>query len=214
MLAEAKRVIPFLSDVVTEDLDRGGLTIAGLDAGTVAFTEGEPCRHVAFVVAGRMRVYKAAADGRELTLYHITPGQSCVLMLSSVLAVTDYPARAVAAVDSHVLLLPIPTFRRWMERYPGVRDYVYTAFARRLANVMMLVDQVLFKNMDQRLAALLLERTLAGPPVLEATHEGLALELGTAREVVSRLLKSFEHAGAVKLKRGRIRVVEIGRAHV
>lgn len=208
MLAEAKRLFPFLSELDDAALARAGLIVTRLPAGTAAFVEGEPCSHVAFVLDGTIRVYKSNPDGRELTLYHVTAGDSCVLMWASVLANADYGAHATVAVDADVLLVPVGLFHDWMQRYEAVRNFVYEAFAKRLAAVMLLVDEILFRHVDQRLASLLLQQTSETTPVLERTHEQLALELGTAREVVSRILKSFEADGAVKLYRGRIEVTD------
>lgn len=208
MMTEARRLFPFLEDIAEEDWGKAGVIATRLPKGAAAFVEGEPCRHVAFVVDGAIRVYKSSADGRELTLYHVTAGDSCVLMWASVLADARYGAQAVAVTDADVLLVPVAAFQDWMQRYDSVRRFVYEAFAQRLAAVMLLVDEVLFRHVDQRLASLLLQRTTSEAPVLSTTHERLALELGTAREVVSRILKSFEEDGAVRLFRGRIQVTD------
>lgn len=205
---EATRIFPFLNRIEPEALRHSGVRRMVMAAGTPAFTEGEACQHVAFVLEGAIRVYKTAPDGRQLTLYHVGPGDSCVLMLSSVLADTGYPAQAAAAVPCHVILLPVVEFLSWLERYDDVRRFVYESMAARLAAVMLLVDEIVFRRMDERLAALLLQRTSEAAIAMNTTHEQLAQELGTVREVVSRILKSFEAAGAVTLHRGRIDVVD------
>lgn len=208
MLDEAKQLFPFLRAVDAADWEDAGVTTARLPKGSAAFVEGEPCRHVAFVLRGAIRVYKAGPDGRQLTLYYVTPGSSCVLMWASVLADARYNAQATAAEDVDVLLVPVGAFQRWMQRYEPVRRFVYEAFAQRLADVMLLVEEILFHQVDERLAALLLERTTTRQPELQMTHEQLALELGTAREVVSRILKTFEDEGGVRLSRGRVVVTD------
>lgn len=208
MLEEARKLFPFLNAIEAEEWAAAGIAAARLPKGAAAFVEGQPCLHVAFVLSGAIRVYKTGPDGRQLTLYYVTPGESCVLMWASVLAGARYNAQAVAAEDSYVLLVPVGVFQDWMQRYEPVRRFVYEAFAHRLAAVMLLVEEILFRHVDQRLAALLLERTTPEEPELQATHEQLALELGTAREVVSRILKSFEEEGAVRLARGRVAVVD------
>lgn len=204
---------PFLRAVEPGELQASGLRRMTLPPGTPAFVEGEPCRHVAFVVDGAIRVFKTAPDGRQLTLYHVTAGDSCVLMWSCVLADADYPAQAEAATECDVFLLPVGEFHGWLERYEPVRRFVYESMARRLATVLLLVDEVVFRRVDERLASLLLQRTSAANPELVITHEQLALELGTAREVVSRILKSFESAGAVALHRGRVEVLDRAALH-
>lgn len=207
-LDDAKKLFPFLQTLDEEELRGGGIVKATLPKGAAAFVEGEPCRHVAFVLSGSIRVYKTSEDGRQLTLYYVTAGDSCVLMWASVLADARYNAQAMVSSDADVLLVPVPVFHRWMQRYEAVRRFVYASFAHRLAAVMMLVDEVLFRHVDQRLATLLLQRTTPEEPILYMTHEQLALELGTAREVVSRILKSFEEDGAVQLLRGRVEVTD------
>lgn len=208
VLHDATNLFPFLNVVDRAEWDAAGVLTARLPKGTVAFAEGEPCRHVAFVLRGAIRVYKTGPDGRQLTLYYVMPGESCVLMWASVLAQARYNARAEAAEESEVLLVPVGVFLEWMKRYEPVRRFVYEALAQRLAAVMVLVEEIVFHHVDQRLAALLLERTSAREPELLTTHEQLALELGTAREVVSRTLKVFEEEGAVRLSRGRVSVMD------
>lgn len=203
-------VFPFLADVPPHEQEAAGLVTARLPAGTPAFMPGEPCQHVAFVLGGSIRVFKSSETGRELTLYHVTRGDSCILMWSSVLADAPYPAQAVVAADADVLLVPAEAFRSWMERYGAVRQFVYDTLVKRLADVLLLVDEIVFRQVDQRLASALLERADPASGDLHVTHEGLALELGTAREVVSRILKSFEQEGLVRLGRRRITVTDRG----
>lgn len=201
---------PCLSDIPQGEWSGGHVSVSRVPGGTLAFSEGELCEHVAFVLSGGIRVYKVGENGRELTLYRVTPGESCVLMLSSVLAGVGYPAVAAAEKDSDVLLMPVSTFKNWMDQSPSLRQFVYRSFTLRLASLMTLVEEIVFRKVDQRLADLLLKRTTGDRPELNATHDELAVELGTAREVVSRILKELEKESAIRLARGRIRVTDRG----
>lgn len=184
-------------------------TTVRLEAGQLIFCEGQVCAHVALVGSGSLRVFKTGANGRELTLYHVHPGETCLVNVLSAFRQVPAPAAAVAESVVEALAFPAESFRRWVRQEPALQDYVFESIARRMVGVMTLVEEVTFQKMDRRLAELLLrlsERPGGRLRELPATHEQLAAELGTAREVVSRLLKEFERAGAVSLGRGHIEV--------
>src|SRR5690606_21610454 len=149
MLEEARKLFPVLNAIEAEEWAPAGIAAARLPNGAAAFVEGQPCPHVAFVLSGAIRVYKTGPDGRQLTLYYVTPGESCVLMWASVLAGARYNAQAVAAEDSYVLLVPVGVFQDWMQRYEPVRRFVYEAFAHRLAAVMLLVAEILIRHRSE-----------------------------------------------------------------
>ncbi|HTG00995.1 MAG TPA: Crp/Fnr family transcriptional regulator [Nitrospirota bacterium] len=166
------------------------------------YHEGDACQAIAFVLDGEIRVFKVGETGREITLYEIGPGETCILNASCILAHTSYPANAVAASDVTLLLVPADVFRRLVVERPEMRDFVFSLLSRRLSTVMELVEEVAFGRMDQRLMDYLVEKS--ENDVLEATHQKIANDLGTSREVVSRLLKDFERKGQVKLSRNSI----------
>jgi len=171
-------------------------------AGKQIYAEGDACQAIAFVLSGEIRVYKIGETGREITLYEIGPGETCILNASCILSGSTYPANAVAASEVKVLLVPASDFRRLVLEHEGMRDFVFSLLSKRLATVMELVEEVAFGRMDQRLMDYLIERS--GDNVLEATHQKIANDLGTSREVVSRLLKDFERKKLVKLSRNSI----------
>ena len=184
-------------------------SVERLPAGTCYFNEGDVCDRFAIVGSGRLRVYKIGENGREITLYHVHAGESCLLNMSCLTAGTPSPATARAETDVEALAFPGTDFRRWMSSNEPLRSYAFEMVATRLASVMELIEEIAFRRMDQRLADYLATQ-FADPHgrerSIETTHAQIAAELGSAREVVSRLLKDFEHRGAIQLARGRIRL--------
>lgn len=170
-------------------------------AGTVMFEPGSPCQAFPMLFKGSIRVVKAAENGRELLLYRVCPGESCILTSSCLLGNVVYSARGVAETDLFGIVISRAAFTRLVEQHAPFRDYIFSLFSARLADLMLLVEEVAFRRLDQRLAGILLAK---GTSVVNVTHQGLADELGSAREIVSRLLKSFEEQGWVALGRQQI----------
>ena len=169
-------------------------------AGTALFEPGNPCRGFPLVLAGTVRVVKSAPNGREVLLYTVQPGESCLLSSSCLLGGTDYDAMGIAKSAVRLVILPAAAFNKLLAESKAFRDYVFALFGERLSALMELVEAVAFQRLDQRLAALLLGK---GSPI-RATHQSLADEIGSVREIVSRLLRSFEDRGWVSLERERI----------
>jgi len=173
-------------------------------AGTVMFDENQPCRGFPLLLSGSVRILKASANGRELHLYQVHPGESCILTSSCLLGHSNYHARGMVEQDIEVVILPLGTFKLLMSRLDGFRELVFSNFSERVTELMQLVSAVAFQKLDQRLASLL----LAKPSPMRTTHQALADELGSVREIVSRLLKNFADLGCVKLGREQIEVVD------
>ncbi|MBI4986289.1 MAG: Crp/Fnr family transcriptional regulator [Rhodocyclales bacterium] len=172
-------------------------------AGTVIFDERQPCYGFPFIVKGGIRVLKPAANGRELPLYRVLPGESCIITSSCLLGRSDYNARGVAETDTTLMLLPRPLFEELIGQ-PAFRDFVFALFSERIADLMQLIEEVAFRKLDQRLAGLLLGKG----KLLHTTHQQLADELGSVREIVSRLLKNFAEQGLVKLGREQVEILD------
>lgn len=172
-------------------------------AGTVLFDEHQPCQGFPFVLAGSIRVVKAAANGRELPLYKVLPGESCIITSSCLLGRRDYNARGIAECDTTLALLPRPLFDALLEA-PSFRAFVFALFTERVADLMQLIEEVAFRKLDQRLASLLLGKGR----LVHVTHQQLADELGSVREMVSRLLKGFAEQGLVRLGREQIEILD------
>lgn len=173
-----------------------------VSAGAQLYLEGDACSAIVFLLEGEIRVYKIGESGREITLYRIEPGETCILNASCILGGHSYPAHASAVVKGRMLLVPAADFRYLMERYEPLRAFVFFLLSQRLAEVMELVNEVTFARLDDRLFDYLVEKSAGG--ILQATHQNIANDLGTSREVVSRLLKDMERKGMVSLARNTI----------
>src|SRR5574337_318293 len=171
-------------------------------AGTQLYREGDVCSAIAFVLTGDIRVYKIGQTGREITLYEIGPGETCILNASCILAGKSYPANAITLSETDLVLIPSPVFLSMMAASEQMRQFVFAIMSQRMTAVMELVEEVAFGRMDQRLLDYLIEKSAGGR--LETTHQKIANDLGTSREVVSRLLKDFERKQQIKLSRNSI----------
>lgn len=182
-------------------------TLRQVPAGTQMFGERQPCSGFPLVLSGRIRVAQRYPNGREMQLYRVSPGESCVLSSSCLLGRTQYPANGIAETDVELAVIPPDDFRALVAEDASFREYVFSLFGERLASLLALVEAVTYQKLDQRLAALLVLRA-KDSPTIHATHQALADELGSVREIVTRMLRSFEDRGYVELGRERIRVAD------
>ena len=179
-----------------------------LPPNTVVIHKGDECKSFMLVIKGTVRVYERAGNGHELALYRVTAGEVCVLTIINLLEHTAYRADAVIEGEARVVSIPLPDFKNALAESPGFRNFIMSTLARRLSTVMHLVEQVAFQRLDLRLACLLGQ--LFGSRStshISITHQELANELGTAREVISRMLKEFEHMRCIRLHHGEIELV-------
>jgi CRP/FNR family transcriptional regulator, anaerobic regulatory protein len=181
----------------------GQMAVMQLPAGTPVFAEHQRCQGFPLLIDGSIKVIKLAASGRELMLYRVVPGGSCIISSSCLLGHSDYNARGIAETPLTLLALPVDAFAALMVDHAPFRDFVFHLFAERIGELMQLVEEVAFARLDQRLAKLLLAR---GDNVLNVTHQQLADELGSVREIVSRLLKGFAAQGLVVLGREQLSI--------
>lgn len=172
-------------------------------AGTILFDAGMACQVLPLVQEGRIKVSKRAENGREIRLYSVRPGELCIVTVSCLLGGEPYPATGVAETPVSALTLPRALILRLVAEHPPFREMAFRLFAERMTGLMQLVEEVAFRKLDQRLAAWLLEHG----PLVTVSHQTIADELGSVREIVSRLLKQFEEEGGVRLGRERIEVL-------
>jgi CRP/FNR family transcriptional regulator, anaerobic regulatory protein len=172
-------------------------------AGARLFEQGAPCQGFPLVLNGEVRVARGSVGGRSLELYRVTPGEMCVASTSSLFGQSLLVAHGVAAQNTELVVISPAGFEQWVAE-PEFRRHVFGIFADRLADLMTLAEAVAFQRLDQRLAGCLLGRGT----VIAATHQSLADELGTVREIITRLLKRFERAGWLRLGRERIAVLD------
>ncbi len=184
---------------------RKAARVVTLPEGTTVFRDGDPCRSYLLVVRGSVRVQKISENGKEIVLYRVEAGQSCVLTTSCLLADDDYLAEAVAETEVEAVTIPAGPFLDALGHSAQFRHFVFHAYGERIATLMALVEALAFQRMDTRLARRLLDKR-ADQGEIVVTHHQLAADLGTAREVISRLLKDFEHRGWIRLHRGRIEI--------
>ena len=176
--------------------------IISVPAGTQLFSERQPCAGFPLLLSGSIKVVKSAPTGRELLLYRVAPGGSCVISSSCLLGHTAYTAHGIAEVPVQMLVLPAVRFESLMATNASFRDFVFHLLADRMVELMQLIEAVAFQRLDQRLAKLLLGKS----EPIQITHQTLADELGSVREIISRMLKAFSEQGLVVLGREQISV--------
>lgn len=176
-----------------------------LPAGVVVYRPGDACRAAILLCDGRVKVTLLAADGHEILLYRIGPGETCVVTTACLLGGSAYNVEATTETPVTALLIPRPLCETLLADSPSFRRFVFDSFGQRLAAMMALIQDVAFTPFDRRLAGWLLGRPDAH---LAITHQAIAAELGTAREVVSRRLKHLERTGLVTLARGAVVITD------
>ncbi|MCW8906266.1 MAG: Crp/Fnr family transcriptional regulator [Sedimenticola sp.] len=203
------RTLPFLQQA-DEKLKQQFLeqaTLVHLAPGQQVCEQGSGCTHLALLLDGTVRVYKLAESGKEITLYRIDTGESCILTASCILSDTPFPAFAICDTAVTAVAIPSASVQHWLSTSPTWRDYIFGLVASRLSNIISVVEDVAFRRMDRRIANYLCQR-FQGNDLIRVTHQSIASELGTSREVVSRILKDFEHETLLQVTRGTIRLVD------
>lgn len=196
-LLEKDRSI-FLKKCATKEVKKSSLFIM----------PGAESRYLPYVLEGGFKVYKMAENGREITLYRIEKQQSCILTALSILNETPFPATVESETDSEVLLIPAELLRYLVENYHGWRNHIFSMYNNRFDIVLTLIDELLFRRLDIRLAEFLLKKSQQAS-IVKITHQNIADELGSRREVISRLLKEFEFRGILHLSRGSISIRDV-----
>jgi len=178
-----------------------------LAAGQAVFRAGAPCERYVLILGGSVRVQIVGESGREATLYRVLAGQSCVLTSCCVLAAEPYPAEGLAETPVCALSIGKGTFDRALESAPAFRRFVFANLGNRIAAVISRMEEISCRPVERRLATYLLARVGWGC-ALSATHQQIAVDIGSAREVVSRHLKRFEVNGLVRLGLGSVEVCD------
>jgi CRP/FNR family transcriptional regulator len=206
MNPDVTRLFPALADLPAALVDEVARQMLRLEApaGTLLFDAGQACQALPLVLSGRIKVSKRAESGREIRLYGVAPGELCIVTVSCLLGSQPYPATGIAETAISAVALPRPLVLRLIAAHPPFQEMTFRLFSERLTGLMQLVEEVAFRKLDQRLAAWLVQRG----PQIAASHQAVADELGSVREIVSRLLKQFEEEGCVRLGRGRIEVLD------
>lgn len=180
--------------------------------GSIVSGDKTQCTGLLTVVSGQLRAYVITDEGKEITLYRLFERDICLFSASCMLNSIQFDIMIEALENTKVYVIPADVYKRLMERSAPVANYTNELMASRFSDVMWIMDQILSKKLDGRLAALLIEEEdLAGGDTLSATHEQLANHLGSAREVITRMLRYFQSEGIVKLTRGKIQITDRNR---
>lgn len=190
------------------DRELGILAIAHVPRGTVLFRPGQPASAFVMILSGRIDVFLTGPTGREILLYSVEPGESCVQTTLGLLGGEDYAGEAVAGEEAEVVAIPRGLFLRLMDEAPSFRAFVLHAFGTRMQDMLHLLERVAFQRVESRLAADLLALDQGGE--VRATQAELATRIGTAREVVPRRLEGFARRGWVATDRGQVRLRDPG----
>lgn len=176
-------------------------------ADELIYLEGDACDYFNLIISGSLRIYKSGECGREITLYKVEAGESCLLSAFSILSHTTFPAIATADQETRAVLIPAPVFRDWINRHEVWREYIFKLLSGRLTEIISKIEALAFQRVDERIAEFLIRSSRKKKKTIRVTHSDIARELGTAREVVSRILKNFEKENLVSLARGNITVL-------
>lgn len=178
------------------------------EAGSVLLNENAYIRSIPIVTRGTLKVIRTDEDGKEILLYYIRSGESCIMSFLGGMHNETSKVKAEVEEDAEILFLPMDKVALFIREYPQWLDYIFRLYHKRFEELLEIVNDVTFKKVDERLLSLLYKkRELTGSNILNITHEQLANELGTARTVVSRLLKQLEDMGKVQLGRNKIILV-------
>jgi CRP/FNR family transcriptional regulator len=178
------------------------------EAGSIILNENSHIRSIPIVTKGTLKVIRTEEDGREILLYYIKAGESCIMSFLGGLHNETSKVKAEVEEDAEILFLPVDKVNLFIKEYPQWLDYIFRLYHKRFEELLEIVNAIAFKKVDERMVALLKRKAeITGNKILNITHEQLANELGTARVVVSRLLKQLEDNGIVKLGRNKITLV-------
>jgi len=184
-------------------------SIVNVTKNTVVFGPGKTPDHLLLLLEGVVRVQQVSENGREIVLYRIRAGESCVMTSVCMLAVENYSAQGIAETDAQAVAIPLKIFDELVGKSADFRRFVFTAYSTRIVELFHVIEDVAFQRVDVRLAEKILELA-QGELVIHLTHQQLAAELGTAREVISRQLSEFQRRHWVKQSRGVIQILNAG----
>ncbi len=209
-----QQALPAISQLADADINAifNQAQLIHLPAKTTVFHQGDACHNYLIVISGSVRVFTRAENGREIVLYRLYNGDSCVLTTSCLFGNTRYPAEGIAETELRALAIPTAVFNQGIQQSDSFRKLVFSSFTTHVHLLITLVEEVAFGKLDIRLARHLIElyhRLGDKNNTLAITHQTLATELGTAREVISRQLKELEQKAVIQLQRGSIKIVDM-----
>lgn len=177
-------------------------------AGTTILSEDASIRSIPIVIEGSLKVIRTEEDGREILLYYIKPGESCIMSFLGGMHCEKSVVRAEVEEEAEILLLPIDKVSLFIKEYPEFLDYIFRLYHKRFEELLDIINAIAFKKVDERLLDLIYKKhDMIEGNTITVTHEQLANELGTARVVVSRLLKQLEEKGLIQLGRNKLTIL-------
>lgn len=201
---------PELNDLSSDqrELLLSNSKVVDVPVNTVVFGPGKTPDHLLLLLDGIVRVQQLSESGREIVLYRVRAGESCVLTSACMLALENYSAQGVTETDSKALAIPLDVFDSLVAESVDFRRFVFTAFSKRIVELFQIVEDVAFQRIDVRLAERVLDLA-QGESIVHLTHQQLAAELGSAREVISRQLSEFQRRNWIKQSRGLIELLDV-----
>lgn len=193
-------------DIVCQLFDNSA--VISLPGKSTVFHQGDACKNYLIILQGKVKVFTRAENGREILLYRLYRGDSCVLTTSCLFGNKNYPAEGSTETDVVALAIPSAQFNNALQQSITFRELVFAAFSSHLSDLIELVEEVAFGKIDVRLAKLLLGQR-DEKDIIKSTHQNIATELGSAREVISRQLKELESKGYIKINRGNIEIKDV-----
>jgi len=200
-------VLKQLNPVELQTLMSGGQML-DLPAGQMLMQQNTQCQHVPLVISGQLRVFKLAPNGREMTLFRTGPGETCLVSVACRIGGEDFPALAQVETDTRLFMIPVVIYEQLLAHKEFWKDFLIMTLYQRLSETLFILEAVAFERTDRRLVSWLLAKTAGGKGQIKTTHETVAVELGTAREVVSRLLGDMRQKGMISMTRGKINVLK------
>lgn len=205
-------LFPVLKTLGKNDLDGlfNSAYIAKKSQGNILLREGQTCENIPLVLSGVIRIYKISPSGRELTIFRAKAGDTCLVSLACRLKGEDFPAIAENEVDTTMFMIPLSAYNMYLNNHLEWKDFLITTLYDRMIESMQVVQSIAFDSINKRIGQwMIVQMDKFGSNEIHATHETIAAELGTAREVVSRVLGELKDIGVIVLSRGKIKVIDL-----
>jgi len=203
-VAEFQQVFPDIYERSTVEVILETAKLKKLRADDWMVDIGDPIVYMPLLLKGQLRILREDEEGHELLLYYIRPGETCAMSLTCCSGNAVSNVRAVAEEDTELLLLPIQIIDEWTTKYPSFKSFILKTYQRRFEELLNTIDSIAFHNLDDRLMQLLRQKSEKEGSVLRTTHQELANQLNSSREVISRLLKQMERKGKIQMGRNKI----------
>lgn len=203
-----KENFPSFNQILLDDIKKNAV-IKEFNAGEILIRSGQYIKNTILVLKGKIKIYREDDDGNEFFMYYLQPGQACAISMICATKSETSVVMAKVVEDAEVVLLPLSLMEKWMAQHRSWYEFVIDTYRKRFEEVLEVVDNIAFKAMDERLAFYLKKhKEVTGSKDIKLSHQEIATELNTSREVISRLLKKMEQQGLVNLHRNHIELIK------